>query len=199
MRTQAWRRTCAIAVLLWAAVAVAQHAAAQTASFYQQLTVTATASGISGGAGSTLCRGTLETAVVRFTIDGSTPVATSTSTWGQVLNIGDQVVLGNAGDIRNFLAVRTTSTSGVLNLTCAAGTAPQASYIIPAPFFVFTAASTAAAPPAVAVTGGLDGANVTRPFLAMNNGVQFVQPYTAVGLPAPVCNPLLRAAGSACR
>lgn len=198
MRRVSWRRPAfAIAVLLGALGA--QRAAAQTATFYQQLTVSATAAGISGGAGSTLCRGTLETAVVRFTIDGSTPVATSTATWGQVLNLGDQVVLGNARDIQNFLAVRTTSTSGVLNLTCASGTAPQPSYIIPAPFFVFTAASTAAAPPAVAVVGGLDGGNVTRPFLSTANGVQFVQPYTAVGLPSPVCNSLLRAAGAACR
>lgn len=57
------------------------------------------------------CR--LETAQVRFTVDGTTP----TSTVGTLLEIGDWLTLTSPDLVRNFRAIRTGATSGQLNCT----------------------------------------------------------------------------------
>ena len=53
---------------------------------------------------------TVETAQIRFRLDGTAP----TSSVGHIANAGDQIVLASNGDIANFKAIRTTSTSATL-------------------------------------------------------------------------------------
>lgn len=57
------------------------------------------------------CR--LETAEIRYTVDGTTP----TTTVGVLLEIGDQLVLNGNDTLNNFRAIRTGATSGVLDCT----------------------------------------------------------------------------------
>lgn len=127
--------------LLALAVAVG---GAQQATFYQQLAVGATAVSLSGASGSSQCFGTLETAPVRFTLDGSTPTALV----GQPLQVGDRLELFNTKDVSNLKAIAMTATAGALNMTCATGTAPAASRIVSQQ--VYTSAN-----PALPVCNGL--------------------------------------------
>lgn len=96
-------------VLLLAFVSVAY------ADSYEAKTVDDTAGGVAltaatyGRARSAMCR--LETAPVRYTTDGSTA---PTTTVGILVNPMEWIVLGNAGEIRNFKAIRTGASSGSL-------------------------------------------------------------------------------------
>lgn len=56
---------------------------------------------------------TLETAQIRFRIDGGDP----TTTVGHVLNPGDVVEITGPADMINFRAIRTGSTSGSLKVS----------------------------------------------------------------------------------
>ena len=56
---------------------------------------------------------TLETAQIRFTIDGTTP----TTSIGHLLEIGQTLTLENVADLTNFRAIRTGSSSGSLRVT----------------------------------------------------------------------------------
>lgn len=92
---------------------------------FEQITVAATAIGITatviqpGGSGTQpqatvgSCR--LETAQVRYTVNGTTP----TTTVGTQLEIGDTVILNGTDILRLFRAIRTGGTSGVLNCNVA--------------------------------------------------------------------------------
>lgn len=118
-------RLCRQGVTLWLTIMLASLTgplrAQQFTAGYQQLTITATAAGLTGLAGMSpvnRCSGTLETAPIRVRWDGTPP----TSTVGQLVNVGDKVFLNNLDDIQNFLAIRTTTTSGVLNMNCETGT-----------------------------------------------------------------------------
>lgn len=53
---------------------------------------------------------TVETAAIRFTVDGSTP----TSSVGFLAQIGDIVTINGEGDIKNFRAIRTDATDAVI-------------------------------------------------------------------------------------
>jgi hypothetical protein len=86
---------------------------AQTAASYQSVTVAASAVGVTCSAADVRMFATLETAQVRYRIDGSDP----TSSEGHVLNAGDSLVLTGYGNIAAFRAIRTGSTSGVLKVT----------------------------------------------------------------------------------
>lgn len=97
---------------------------AQGASNFQQLTVGATAVAITGTPFG-FCRGTVENAAIRIRLDG--PAATAAI--GQPIAVGDEIVLRNPGDIARFSAIATTTTSGIVNLSCGTGTTPDASYI----------------------------------------------------------------------
>lgn len=111
------------------AVAIAPILLAQSAQGYQQLTVPyASVVTISDAvkSGATSCRGSLETANIRVTYNGTTP----TVTVGQPVNVGDSVVLGNKSDIINFKATASTAISGTLNLTCSSDTRPVESSVI---------------------------------------------------------------------
>ncbi len=51
---------------------------------------------------------TLEDGPCRFTVDGSAP----TSTVGELINVGDRVIITGYNDISNFKCIRTGTTSG---------------------------------------------------------------------------------------
>lgn len=107
----------AIALLLLAVPVAAQFRYVA----FEQITVATTAIGftaatIQAGNGHpqvTLASCRLETAQVRFTVDGTTP----TSTVGTLLEIGDWLTLSSPDLVANFLAIRTGGTSGQLNCT----------------------------------------------------------------------------------
>jgi len=56
---------------------------------------------------------TLETAQIRFRLDGTDP----TSSEGHLVEVGDVITLNSAAQIADFKATRTGSTSGVLKVT----------------------------------------------------------------------------------
>lgn len=87
-----------------------------TAIQYESITVTDTAVGLTPskynnamGQYEAFC--TLETAQIRFTVDGST---TPTATVGHLLEPGQILYLKGYTEIANFRAVRTGSSSGIL-------------------------------------------------------------------------------------
>jgi len=53
---------------------------------------------------------TVETAPIRFTVDGSTPTAAQ----GHIANPGDILTLANQDQVRKFQAIRLTGTSATL-------------------------------------------------------------------------------------
>ena len=56
---------------------------------------------------------TLETAQIRFRVDGTDP----TSSEGHLVEVGDVITLNSAAQISDFSAIRTGNTSGVLKVT----------------------------------------------------------------------------------
>ncbi len=83
----------------------------------EQLTIDATAGGISltpakyAGAKGALI--TVETADIRFRITGEAP----TTTIGHLAEDGDEIEIGTFESIETFRAIRTGSTSAVINVT----------------------------------------------------------------------------------
>lgn len=55
---------------------------------------------------------TLTTAQIRFTLDATAPTATA----GLVMDIGDVLEIDSANDIKNFKAIRTGASSGVIDV-----------------------------------------------------------------------------------
>lgn len=90
-------------------------AAVVYADNYQTLTVDNTSGGVSltasyyAGARYAMCR--LETAEIRYTKDGST---TPTDAVGMLMEPMEFIILENANQIKNFKAIRTGGTSGVI-------------------------------------------------------------------------------------
>ena len=81
----------------------------------ERLTVDATAGGVSltiPTAGR-YCNIRLETAQVRFTLDGSTA---PTTTVGRLLEVGEMLVLESIEEMEAFAAIRTGAVSGVLDI-----------------------------------------------------------------------------------
>ena len=92
----------------------------KAATSYEAITVADTAIGFTATkikpTNATAVQGvfcSLETAQIRFTLDGTTP----TSTIGHLLGVGQTLTISHAGDIENFRAIRTGSTSGSLRCT----------------------------------------------------------------------------------
>lgn len=56
--------------------------------------------------------GRLETAQVRVTLDTAAP----TSTTGMLFEVGERIIFENRTELTNFRAIRTTATSGVLEI-----------------------------------------------------------------------------------
>jgi hypothetical protein len=58
---------------------------------------------------------TVEVAAIRFTVDGTTPVVTATSTGtGHLMNAGDSYVVRGTGNIQRFLCINAVASSGAL-------------------------------------------------------------------------------------
>lgn len=97
------------------AVCILAFATLAWADSYQALTVDNTAGGVSltasyyAGARYALCR--LEDGEIRYTKDGAT---TPTTSVGVLMEPLEFIILDNPGQIKNFKAIRTGSTSGSL-------------------------------------------------------------------------------------
>lgn len=111
----------ALAAVLAMILAPIAAIAAPTIPSYEQLTVAGTAVGITAatygpapdGTPRTSCLLVLETAQVRWRADGIAP----SSTVGTPFDAGGSLTIP-ASAFKNFQAIRTTGTSGVLNITC---------------------------------------------------------------------------------
>lgn len=58
---------------------------------------------------------TVEVAAIRFTLDGTTPVVTATSTGtGHLMNAGDSYVIRGYGNIQRFQCINAVASSGAL-------------------------------------------------------------------------------------
>lgn len=57
--------------------------------------------------------GPLETAQIRYRLDGTAP----TTTVGHLLEIGERLILEDHDEVKRFLAIRTGGTSGTLPVT----------------------------------------------------------------------------------
>ena len=88
----------------------------------ERLTVDATAGGVSltKPAGAKFANLRLETAQVRYTLDGSTA---PTAAIGRILEVGEVLVLESKEEIANFAVIRTGGTSGVLDVEYSADAA----------------------------------------------------------------------------
>ena len=99
--------------LFMIAVCLATFATIAWADNYQTLTVAGTSIGLTStyyaGARYAMCR--LETAEIRYTKDGTT---TPTSSVGMLMEPLEFIILENPNQIKNFRAIRTGTTSGVL-------------------------------------------------------------------------------------
>lgn len=118
------KRTLAALLVCLAVAVVALEAVSYIA--FEQLTVAAAATAftaakvepdLSGGsrqADTAQCR--LETAQIRYTVDGTTPTAGV----GTLLEIGDNLVISGHDSIMRFRGFRTGAVSGVLDCTYSA-------------------------------------------------------------------------------
>jgi hypothetical protein len=84
---------------------------------FEQITIDATAGGKALTAttydNATKALITVETAQIRFRVDGEAP----TETVGHIADIGDKIELDSAEDIANFHAIRAGATSAVISVT----------------------------------------------------------------------------------
>ena len=83
---------------------------------YEAVTVAGTSKALTAGTYSTRRYAliTVETAPIRFTLDGTPPVAATT---GHLVYAGDQIELDSNEDITSFRAIRETATSATLQVT----------------------------------------------------------------------------------
>jgi hypothetical protein len=103
------------------ALLLATTAAAVDYTAFEQITVANTAIGVttatvvagSGHPQANMATCRLETAEIRYRIDGTAP----TTTVGTLLEIGDTLVLRGPDVLLRFSAIRTGGTSGVLDCT----------------------------------------------------------------------------------
>lgn len=107
--------------------AVGSPAQAQQRPVYEQITVADTAIGFdatlispSGSAMPSVAVCTLETAEIRYSLDGTDP----SSTVGTPMSAGTSLTLTGHAALANFKAIRTGSTSGKLNCLYTVGAAP---------------------------------------------------------------------------
>lgn len=93
------------------------HRRNMTAEAFEQKTIDGTAGGIALTAGTYLTSRyaeiTVETAPIRFTVDGTPP----TSSLGHYVSPNDVIRLESNEDIVAFRAIRATSVSGVINVS----------------------------------------------------------------------------------
>ncbi len=121
MRRSGWRVGVLIAVvsLIITAVVTAQvtMTAGETITFAASATgFTASTLTLADGRQVTECSGRLETAQIRFYLNGSTPTASD----GVPLEVGDVLTISGNANLRNFKGIRTGGTSGVIRFQCGA-------------------------------------------------------------------------------
>ncbi len=98
----------------------AAPAAAQTAPTFEQVTVSTTSVGLSattlrvGGKDANRCLLAVETAGVRFRVDGGTP----TSSVGIPLSSGSSIVISNNADLRRLRLIRSGGSNAAVTATC---------------------------------------------------------------------------------
>jgi hypothetical protein len=101
-------------VKIWAILSSALNGKANN---FEQVTVDATAGGVKLTANkygtSKKASVTVETAQIRFRVDGGVP----TTTVGHLADIGDEISLESNEDIVNFKAIRVSSTSALITVT----------------------------------------------------------------------------------
>jgi hypothetical protein len=115
------RRLCLVLLALLLTVAGVVYAQSRT---YESITVAASSIGLSatttdptvgGGAGPvTGCQARLETAEIRYRLDGTAP----TSSEGMVVEPGDVIDIRTYLDAKQIRFIRTGGTSGVLKVSC---------------------------------------------------------------------------------
>lgn len=101
-----------ISVLIFVVLAMHANAAQDEIITVADTAVGFTAANITSAGSATKAVCTLETAAIRFYSTGSTPTATT----GHLLNVGETVTITGVWPIKNFKAIRTGATSGIL--TC---------------------------------------------------------------------------------
>lgn len=112
--TDMYRRALIVTVLVTAAAAVV--ALAQTAVAFSTVTIPGTATAITASTAYKTATCSVETAQIRWTMDG---VTTPTASVGHVADPGDFIQLVGNANLRQFLAIRTGSTSASLSCTFA--------------------------------------------------------------------------------
>jgi hypothetical protein len=108
-------RRALYAVVVLTALA-AGVALAQTAVAYSSISVTGTATAMTTSTAYKTATCSLETAQIRWTMDG---VTTPTASVGHIADPGDVIQLVGNANLRQFLAIRTSGTSATLNCTFA--------------------------------------------------------------------------------
>jgi len=112
-----------VAVSLMAPVQAQDPTAMPVAYSFEAVTMDATAGGI-GFTASTLtvqgqqmrfCEGVVETAVVRYRVDG---LGAPTALVGRLTTVGEKVRVDGFTNLTRFRGFRTTGTSGVIQFTC---------------------------------------------------------------------------------
>lgn len=76
--------------------------------------ITASTLSPSGKSPRKTCMLTLETAEIRWRVDGAAPDATT----GHIMAVGGVLTITGANSLSRFRAIRTTGSSGVLSITC---------------------------------------------------------------------------------
>lgn len=111
------RRWLLLAAVAWLLPA---GAAAQVPTTRETITFAGSSTGFTATTISTtfgqmnVCRGVLETAPIRIAWDGTAPTATA----GQLVEVGQMVVIRGNLQLRQFRGIRTGSTSGVIQFHC---------------------------------------------------------------------------------
>lgn len=113
-------RRSRLAILLALVVSLTSSALADVAT-WEKLTVAGTAVGLSsttitpsGRPDRKACILTLETAQIRWRVDGTSPDATT----GHIMDPGGAITVRGQADLSRFRAIRTGGSSGVLSVTC---------------------------------------------------------------------------------
>lgn len=104
-----FRSTQSVAFFAYESVTVANSATSLTAATYSP----------SGRTHAQYALVTVETAAIRFTLDGTTPSNDADTPVGHLAAVGDVIELEGSNTIARFQAIRSTSTSGVLRVSYA--------------------------------------------------------------------------------
>jgi Flp pilus assembly pilin Flp len=111
------------ALLLAVLATVVVPAGAQVQTTFETVTFTNAATGFTAstlapngnqGPVMTRCYGKLETAQIRYRVDGTSPVAGT----GVLVDVGDILTVSGRAQLLAFEGIRTGATNGVINFSC---------------------------------------------------------------------------------